>query len=136
MDYVSLAQQICELCIVPLLLVLSKFAISWLEAKTKEVKEKTKQTQEVTKAEIINKYVDMLDKTITECVIATTQTYVDALKKQNAFTKEAQAEAFNKSFDAVCATLTAEARCYLAEIYSDLDVYIKTKIEAEVKLNK
>jgi len=36
----------------------------------------------------------MLDDTITKCVIATNQTYVDSLKDKNAFDKAAQEEAF------------------------------------------
>ena len=78
----------------------------------------------------------MLNDTITDCVLATTQTYVEALKKDNAFTKEAQKEAFNLTFNAVMAVLTDDAKKYLAEVYGDLTAYITNKIEAEVSLNK
>ena len=83
-----------------------------------------------------DKYIAMLDDTICACVIATTQTYVDALKKNNAFTKEAQVEAFNLTFNAVMAVLTDEAKKYLSAIYGDLTAYITNKIEAEVQLSK
>ena len=64
------------------------------------------------------------------------QTYVEALKKDNAFTAEAQKEAFNQTFNAVMAVLTDDAKEYLTTVYGDLNAYITTKIEAEVKLNK
>ena len=74
--------------------------------------------------------------TISACVIATNQTYVEALKKGNAFTKEAQEEAFKQTYEAVMAVLTDEAKKYLTAAYGDLTAYITNKIEAEVNLSK
>ena len=78
----------------------------------------------------------MLDKTITDCVIATNQTYVEALKDKDAFTAEAQKEAFNKTYNAVLAILSDDAKEYLTNAFGDLEAYIKSKIEAEVNMNK
>lgn len=58
------------------------------------------------------------------------------MKKENAFTAEAQKEAFNLTYNAVMAILTDEAKAYLAEIYGDLTTYITNKIEAEVNISK
>ena len=38
----------------------------------------------------MDKYLSMLTETITSCVIATNQTYVEALKKEGKFDLEAQ----------------------------------------------
>ena len=73
--------------------------------------------------EEINKYIKMLAETITDCVIATNQTYVEVLKKQEAFTKEAQKEAFKKTYDAVMLVLSDDAKEYLTEAYGDLSAY-------------
>lgn len=78
----------------------------------------------------------MVTDTVTACVIATNQTYVEALKKKNAFTPEAQKEAFELTYNAVMAILTEDAKKYLAEIYGDVAIYITAKIEAEVNLSK
>ena len=86
--------------------------------------------------EIFKKYFDMLNKTITNCVIATNQTYVETLKKQGKFDAEAQKEAFNMTLNAVKALLTDEAKQYLSEIYGDLNTYITNQIEATVNQNK
>ena len=83
-----------------------------------------------------DKYIAMLTDTITACVMATNQTYVEALKKDNAFTKEAQQEAFNLTYNAVMAVLTEDAKRYLAAAYGDLTTYITNKIEAEVNVSK
>ena len=82
MEIMNLIAQIFELCILPLLVILSKYAIAWINAKI----EKTK-TEKTT--ELQRKYLDMLNETIESCLTATTQTYVKSLKEQGAFDLEA-----------------------------------------------
>ena len=129
MEWLPLLYQILEVCIIPLLGIVTAYFIKWVNAKSLEIQNKVD-------SDTADKYIAMLDDTICACVIATTQTYVETLKKDNAFTKEAQAEAFNLTFNAVMAVLTDEAKEYLTEFYGDLTAYITNKIEAEVQLNK
>lgn len=82
------------------------------------------------------KYITMLSKTITDCVIATNQTYVDSLKAQGKFDAEAQKKAFNMTLTAVLSILNDEAKEYLTAIYGDLNTYITKQIEAAVNKNK
>jgi len=83
MEWLALLQ----LCLIPILGILTGFLIKFLKAKEKEITDKLDN-------ETLERYIVMLDDTIIACVTATTQTYVEALKKENAFTKEAQQEAF------------------------------------------
>lgn len=129
MEWLPLLYQILEVCIIPLLGILTAYFVKWVNAKSVEIQHKVDN-------DTADKYIAMLDDTICACVIATTQTYVEALKKDNAFTKEAQKEAFNLTFNAVMSVLTDEAKKYLSEVYGDLTAYITNKIEAEVNLNK
>jgi hypothetical protein len=78
----------------------------------------------------------MLNDTITDCVIATSQTYVIALKKEGKFDAEAQKKAFTMTYEAVVQLLTEDATEYLNAAIGDLQLYITQKIEAEVQLNK
>ena len=87
-------------------------------------------------SDIVDKYITKISETITDCVIATNQTYVEALKKEGAFTKEAQEEAFNRTLNNVLAILGEDCIEYLETITSDVEAYLKNKIEAEVNLNK
>lgn len=128
-DWLDLLFQILEVCIIPLLGVLTAFLVKFIKVKSNELTNKIEN-------DTADKYVNMLANTITECVIATNQTYVEALKKENAFTAEAQKQAFQMTFDAVMAVLTDEAKDYLVQVYGDLSAYITTKIEAEVNLSK
>ena len=125
----ELIAQIFEICILPLLGILTTYFIKWINIKMKDLSN----SREIEKEQ---KYIEMLNNTITECVMATTQTYVDALKKQGAFDIEAQKTAFNMTFTAVTALLTDEAQKYLNEAVGDLTLYITQKIEAEVQINK
>lgn len=125
----ELITQIFEVCIIPLLGVLTAFFVKWVNAKTAEIADTRKNETE-------KKYINMLNNTISDCVIATTQTYVDTLKKQGAFDAEAQKVAFTMTYEAVVKLLTDEATEYLNEAVGDLNLYITQKIESEVNLNK
>lgn len=129
MDWLDLLFQIFEVCIIPLLGVLTAFVIKFVKAKAQEINAKHDN-------EILAKYVTMLSQTITDCVIATNQTYVESLKAQGSFDAEAQKIAFQKTFDSVMLVLSAEAKEYLTQAYGDLNAYITQKIESEVNLNK
>ena len=129
MEIMDLIAQIFEVCIIPLMGILTAYFVKWIGVKTEELKEETKN-------EKTEKYLNMLNNTITNCVIATTQTYVDTLKAQGAFDIEAQKTAFTMTYEAVAKLLTDEAAEYLNEAVGDLNLYITQKIEAEVNLNK
>lgn len=125
MDRMELLAQIFQLCIVPLAGVLTSFLVSYLKKKSVELQEKTDN-------ELAKKYMQMLTDTICVCVMATNQTYVDALKKQGKFDKEAQEKAFQMTLNAVLAILSQEAQDYLTSIYGDLNAYITQLVEARV----
>jgi hypothetical protein len=82
------------------------------------------------------KYLDMLNDTISNAVLATTQTYVETLKKQGKFDEEAQKIAFKQTYDAVMKVLTDDAVKYVTTSVGDLETYVTNRIEAEVKLTK
>ena len=129
MEWTQLIADIFQVCIIPLLGVLTAFFVKWVNAKSNEIQIKVDN-------DLADKYIAMLDKTITDCVIATNQTYVEALKKEGKFDAEAQTKAFEETKNAVLAILSDEAKSYLTSIVGDLQLYMNKKIEAEVKLNK
>ncbi len=129
MEWMVILQQVFELCIVPLLGIITAYIVAFIRAKTAELKTTNSN-------EILVKYLDMLSTTVIECVIATNQTYVNALKGQNAFDEAAQKIAFQKTYDAVIAVLSDDAKEYLTHVYGDLTVFITNMIEAEVNRNK
>lgn len=129
MDWTEILQNLFVVVIIPLLGLITKYMVQFFAVKNEELKEKTDN-------EIFKKYFDMLNKTVTNCVIATNQTYVDALKDKNAFTAEAQKEALQKTYSAIMAILSEDAKNYLSNATGDLQSYIMNLIEAQVKENK
>lgn len=129
MEWLPLVYEILQVCIIPLLGVLTAYIVKFINAKSAEIQHNVDNDN-------ADKYIAMVTDTISACVIATNQTYVEALKKQNAFTAEAQKEAFQLTYNAVMAILTEDAKKYLAEIYGDVAAYITNKIEAEVNISK
>lgn len=129
MEWMEMAQQIFELVIIPLLVVLSTYFIKFINTKSNELINRVDNDKH-------DKYILMLQETVTDCVLTTTQTYVDALKDQNAFDPEAQKKAFEMTKTAVLAILTDDAKEYLASALGDFDQYLTTLIEAQVQVNK
>lgn len=121
--------QIFQLCIIPLLGILTKYLVDYLNAGRDELNAKTEN-------ETAQKYTTMIFDTITKCVIATNQTYVNSLKEQNAFDAEAQKTAFNKTMNAVLGILSEDAKQYIIETTGDLNTYLTNLIEAEVNKNR
>lgn len=129
MDWTIYLNDIMQICIIPLLGVLTTFIVMWIKKKTKEIQAKTDN-------EFLQNCLTVLETTVVNAVLATNQTYVEALKKENAFTLEAQEQAFKKTYDAVLASLTEDTKKGLATITTDLTAYITEMIEAKVNEQK
>ena len=129
LDWLDILFKVFEVAIVPILGAATVYLVTLINAKKQELLEKTE-------SEKTKKYIEMLDNTIVECVLATNQTYVEALKKAGSFDAEAQKQAFQMTYEAVMAVLTDEAQKYLTEAIKDLNSYITTKIEAGVVVAK
>ena len=129
MNWMFVLEKFFELIVFPVMSIAGIYLTYLISIKIKETKQKTEN-------DTAAKYLDMLDDTIANAVLATTQTYVEALKKAGKFDLDAQKEAFNLTKDAVLAILSEEAQTYLSTAVGDLNAYITKKIEAEVNLNK
>lgn len=93
--------------------------VSWLNSKIKDTK--------------VKQWATDLTKIIMSSVQTITQTYVDSLKKEGAFTEEAQKEAFAKCLSLVKSQLTPELIKYIQENFGDMETYLQTQIEAMIQ---
>ncbi len=109
--------------------VCAGFLIQFLRRKSAQI---GAQTDSLIDKELLAEVTDA----VTTAVAYTSQTYVDALKKDGIFDKEAQAEALRKSLKKTTSLLSKSARSVLGEIYGDLDAYLTSRIEAEVRKQK
>ena len=129
MDYLALLQQIFEVCIIPLLAVLTTYLVKMIQKKTNEITQKTDN-------EMAEKYTKTISETITNCVKATNQTYVDSLKDKNIFDEDEQKLAFKKTYLAVMDILSQDAIKYINEPFGDFKQYLTAQIESAVNENK
>ena len=121
----NLINQLFQVCLIPMLGALTTFIVIWIKAKSTELQKKIN-------SDILNKYVQMATDTITNCVIATNQTYVNSLKEQGKFDEAAQKEAFQRTYQAVLLILSDDAKEYLNNAFGDLNKYLQEKIESTV----
>lgn len=125
----EILQILFQVVLIPLLGTLTIFVVKFLNAKSTEVQQKVEN-------DTADKYIAMITATVEQCVIATNQTYVEALKKAGKFDAAAQKEAFNKTLTAVLGILTEDAKEYIIEATGDLQIYLTSLIECSVNANK
>lgn len=129
MDWIKVANEVCQTLLPLVLMALSVTLIGYINKKIEEGKKKSD-------SDITEKYLTMLQGTIEDAVLATTQTYVEALKNKNMFDEEAQKHAFKLTYDAIMRVLTDDAKKYIESAVGDLETYITNKIESTVNMSK
>ena len=77
-----------------------------------------------------------LENIVNRAVITTNQTFVNELKKQGKFDKEAMEVAYNKTFNSIVASLSQSFFEYIDEEAIDIDTLLKNMIETSVNWNK
>ena len=118
-------QQIATAC-VPILCLLITAGGGYLVALFRK---SVNQIQQQLDNNTASKYIDMACDAVEQAVTYTAQTFVDALKAENAFTKEKQLEAFQKSKDKALEILGDTVVAALGAIYGDFDTWLETRIE-------
>lgn len=83
-----------------------------------------------------NEIIYTLENIVNKAVITTNQTFVNELKKQGKFDKEAMEAAYNKTFNSIVASLSQSFFEYINEEAIDIDTLLKNMIEASVNWNK
>lgn len=109
--------------------VLTTFLVKYIS----KAKEKVIASTDSAKKQL---YINEISDAISDAVSATSQTYVDALKKAGTFDSEAQKEAAKKALDACLAAISPTAKEFISEMYGSVTAYLSTKIEAEVRAQK
>ena len=119
-----------SIVLIPVLGVLTTYAVSLIKYKISEVEERVKD-------ERLKKYLGMAEDAIISSVATVGQTYVDALKKENAFTKEAQKAAFNKAkgfaLEIIGERATSAVKSELGD--AQFAAWVNAKLETAVRNN-
>ena len=83
-----------------------------------------------------NKIVKEIASAAADAVAMVSQTYVDGLKAAGNFDAAAQKQALSMALAACLASLSQSAQDYIERTYGDVNSYLTTKIEAEVRAQK
>lgn len=118
-----------QVVIIPAIPVLVTYLVKFLKAKADQATVKIDN-------ELIRIYLNEATDAVLQAVTYTAQTYVDSLKKQGKFDKEAQEQAFNTAKDVALKLLTEEAKQMITDLYGDLTIWLDTKIEQTVNEQK
>ncbi|WP_295761181.1 hypothetical protein [uncultured Oscillibacter sp.] len=109
--------------------VLTAYAVGYIRQAGKRAQASTDDIK-------VQGYLKEITDAISDAVEATSQTYVDALKKAGSFTAEAQAEAAKRALTACIASISPAANAFIKSAYGDLEKYLANRIEAEVRKQK
>lgn len=85
-----------------------------------------------TKNETLQKATLLAQDLVLSAVQAVQQTFVEQLKKDGKFDKDAQLEAMDKALTLVLAQIKPDAMAILTEAYGDLSKWLTMQIEATV----
>ena len=77
-----------------------------------------------------------LENIVNKAVITTNQTFVNELKKQGKFDKEAMEEAYRRTYESIIESLSLSFFEYIDEENIDIDMLFKNMIETSVNWNK
>ena len=120
--WLNIIETILTAVVIPLLAWGIKNLVNWLKTKTNNA--------------IVEKYLTYAGDAVTQAVKETTQTYVDALKKEGKFDKDAQIEAFNRTMKTALDLLTTDALDVIEMVYGDVEAWLRSKIESTIAENK
>ena len=112
--------------------IVVKELISFINKKIDEVQIST----EIKEHDKLSGYIDDAQQIISDVVLTITQTYVESLKKNGEFNKEAQEEAKNRAVAIATELISKEAKNAINVLYGDFKSYLDVTIESMVNQNK
>ena len=138
MELNEILNSIFQVVIIPLLTLLTGFAVKWINAKANNIKSNTKDHMVQKWATPNNVCVAAFDgNKIVGCAQICKIMPDHPFSGRNAITGTTLLEKYTSmGLGTKFKQIVEEAKRYLEEFIGDLDEYIKTRIEEQVKLNK
>ncbi|MFM1581201.1 hypothetical protein ABGF48_03220 [Helcococcus bovis] len=96
------------------------------------VTELVKYLKTKSKNEKLNDIIDLAGMITKDAVYSTNQKYVETIKKQGNFNKQAHNEAFKMAKNEIMKTLGDGGEMLLKQAVGDINTFLKNKIEKEV----
>lgn len=118
--------------IISFIAVAAMIAVTELSTLSSFLNEKIAEMKNKEAAEAIQRAINIVE----QVVLYTMQTYVDSLKASGSFDKEAQKEAFTRTYDAVHNMIDQKTRTIISTVYGSFSGWLETRIEQTVRETK
>lgn len=132
MEFSEVLNYILYIVLTAILPVVAKYTVNLIKTKIKEINV----IANVTQNENISKIIENAFSDVMDAVLYINQIYVDALKSNGKFDKDAQKNAFNRAYTEALNMISDESKRVIEQTYGSFDKWLKLKIETSVNLAK
>lgn len=132
MEFSEMINYILYVVLTVILPVVAKYAVELIKTKIQE----SNIIMDATHNEDLSKIVEGALSDVMDAVLYINQIYVDSLKSNGKFDKEAQEEAFNRAYAEAMNMISEEAKKVIEGLYGSFDKWLKIKIESSVNMAK
>jgi hypothetical protein len=132
MEFSEVLNYILYIVLTAILPVVAKYTVNLIKTKIKE----SNVIANVTQNENISKIIENAFSNVMDAVLYINQIYVDALKSNGKFDKDAQKNAFNRAYTEALNIISDESKRVIQQTYGSFDKWLKLKIETSVNLAK
>lgn len=132
MEFSEILNYILYIVLTAILPVIATYTVNLIKTKIKE----SNVIANVTQNENISKIIENAFSDVMDAVLYINQIYVDALKSNGKFDKDAQKNAFNRAYTEALNMISDESKRVIEQTYGSFDKWLKLKIETSVNLAK
>lgn len=132
MEFSEVLNYILYIVLTAILPVVATYTVNLIKTKIKEINV----IANVTQNENISKIIENAFSNVMDAVLYINQIYVDALKSNGKFDKDAQKNAFNRAYTEALNMISDESKRVIEQTYGSFDKWLKLKIETSVNLAK
>lgn len=132
MEFSEVLNYILYIVLTAILPVVATYTVNLIKTKIKE----SNVIANVTQNENISKIIQNAFSDVMDAVLYINQIYVDALKSNGKFDKDAQKNAFNRAYTEALNMISDESKKVIEQTYGSFDKWLKLKIETSVNMAK
>lgn len=129
MEFKEFLDALIKAVLTPSIPIIAGYLVSLLKKYTNKVQFEIQQQS-------LNKYIELAEEAIESAVLATTQTFVDELKKDGIFDVDRQKEALVLTKERASAIITQAAYEAIEVAYGDFDAWLDAKIHEIIRRDK
>ena len=132
MEFSEMLNYVLYIVLTVILPVVAKYAVALIKTKIHE----SNIIMDATHNEDLGRIVEGALSDVMDAVLYINQIYVDSLKSNGIFDKEAQEKAFNRAYVEAMNMISDEAKKVIEGLYGSFDKWLKLKIESSVNMTK